>query len=81
MTVHIPLWVPPTAVAKISPPLHISGPIPRTGLLERLAALRDDVPLSSCSRRGIRQDDRVEPVGCGHARPVVRLGDAQRGGQ
>src|SRR6478736_9886257 len=46
MTVYVPPWVPPTAVAKISPPpLHSGDPIPRTGLLERLAVLGDDVPL------------------------------------
>src|SRR6185312_2003644 len=39
MTLYVPSWVPPMAVAKVSPPIR------RTGLLERLAALRDDVPL------------------------------------
>jgi ATP/maltotriose-dependent transcriptional regulator MalT len=45
MTMYVPPWVPPMAVAKVSPPLHSGGPIRRTGLLERLAVLRDDVPL------------------------------------
>src|SRR4051812_31838681 len=45
MTLYVPPRVPPPAVARISPLLHGGGSIPRTGMLERLAVIGDDVPL------------------------------------
>src|ERR1044072_860667 len=46
MSLYVPPWAPPATVPKIlPPPLRSGGPIRRTRLLERLAVLRDDVPL------------------------------------
>jgi ATP/maltotriose-dependent transcriptional regulator MalT len=45
MTLYVAPWTAPAAVAKIPLPVQSGGPVPRTWLLQRLAAVGDDVPL------------------------------------